>query len=178
MKCLITLLLLTTSFAYGQWNDCPRKEVNCPGRCGRFFDSTGDGICDHSQMPPVKVEPIITEEPLALAELAPKRHVHKGPPSYHLLEISTSLVALYIMTRLMAKFRWIKLGTQRQIWNIALLLGFLSSGFLGITMILPRGMISLPFNSLYWHVETGIAMATVGLLHAFWHWRYFTRIFS
>lgn len=178
MRYLVAILLLVTSFAYGQWNDCPRGEVNCPGRCGRFVDSTGDGICDRSQMPPHKAEPVITQEPLALADPVPQKHTHRGPPSYHLIEISSSLVALYALTRLMAKFRLIKLGTQRQIWNSILLLGFLASATLGIVMLLPRGLISMPFNTLYWHVETGIVMATAGLLHAFWHWRYFARIFS
>lgn len=34
------------------WNTCPYGETDCPGLCGRFFDSDSDGICDFSQLSP------------------------------------------------------------------------------------------------------------------------------
>ena len=40
-----------------QWNDCPygKTDGSCeyPGECGRYTDTNGDKICDHSQEKPV-----------------------------------------------------------------------------------------------------------------------------
>ncbi|MBN2362580.1 hypothetical protein JXL83_00440 [candidate division WOR-3 bacterium] len=43
----ILILLINSA-----WNTCPYGETDCPGLCGRFFDSDSDGICDFSQLSP------------------------------------------------------------------------------------------------------------------------------
>ena len=52
MKRIALFLVLLLTLAQGQtWNDCPYGKVNdtYPGDCGRYVDTDGDGICDHSQ---------------------------------------------------------------------------------------------------------------------------------
>lgn len=61
-----------------------------------------------------------------------------------------------------------------------LLTTFLLSGLSGIYLIIQINYgfkISFPFNILFWHVEMGIAMATIGVFHILWHWKYFKLIF-
>ena len=48
---LIIVMVLAIP-AYAQWDDSPFGEKDCTGTCGRFTDTDGDGICDHSQPPP------------------------------------------------------------------------------------------------------------------------------
>lgn len=45
----VLILIPTTVLA---WDDCPRDEVLCEGKCGLFVDTDGDGICDRSQPAP------------------------------------------------------------------------------------------------------------------------------
>lgn len=46
---LILILIPVTVLG---WDDCPRGEVLCEGKCGQFVDTDNDGICDHSQPAP------------------------------------------------------------------------------------------------------------------------------
>ncbi|MBU1445723.1 hypothetical protein KKD70_00470 [Patescibacteria group bacterium] len=54
-KILFTLILfiLSTQAAMA-WDDCPfgLTDDQYPGECGRYIDTDGDGICDHSQLAP------------------------------------------------------------------------------------------------------------------------------
>lgn len=54
---MLRALLLITFYAFAltllaQNKDftCPWNEVNCPGKCGRFFDADGDGFCDYGRV--------------------------------------------------------------------------------------------------------------------------------
>jgi hypothetical protein len=62
-----------------------------------------------------------------------------------------------------------------------LLLSFLSSALLGLLLIIRINWgwtVALPFNMLYWHVETATAMAVITLFHLSWYWRFYTVIFK
>ena len=181
MRTLFTIFLLLFSSSYGQFNDCPYGEVNCPGRCGHFVDSTGDGFCDHSKPQPISPKVENESQELAQADIQPQGQKRHGPRRYNLVPISLIFVALYSLTRLFAKFRLISLGSHRQIWNTILLIVFISCASLSIFLILYRDFglrVTLPFNPIFWHVQTGIVLIVVGFLHTLWHWRYFARIVS
>ncbi len=54
---IIVAFLFLPFVSFAQWNDCPhgKTDGSCeyPGECGRYMDTNGDKICDHSQNEPV-----------------------------------------------------------------------------------------------------------------------------
>lgn len=95
---------------------------------------------------------------------------------YNFVPLSLILLALYLLTWLLAKFNKIKLLNHRKLWNWLLLATFLASGLSGIFLVLRINygfIVSWPFNLLEIHVETGIAMAMISIFHIVWHWPYY-----
>jgi len=95
---------------------------------------------------------------------------------YTFLPLVASLVMLYALTWFLAREKVISLLTHRRIWNLLLLASFLVTAFLGLLLVvrLNWGWSPwLPFDMLYWHVESGIVMAVISIFHVAWHWRYF-----
>lgn len=140
------------------WNDCLNGRVNdpFPGLCGQYLDSNQDNICDHSQT-------------------APQASSTPATKNYHFFFIATFLIISYGLTHFLSLRKIITPFTHRKIWNILLLISFLVSGILGILLVLKVSYNwPLPFpNSLFWHVEAGIIMATVAFFHILWHLKYF-----
>ena len=71
--------------------------------------------------------------------------------------------------------------THRRFWNIILLISFIISGLLGLILALfiDQKWSLLWYQPLLWsHVEFGIIMALVSIMHIFWHLRYFKTIFK
>ncbi|MFA5025303.1 MAG: hypothetical protein WC503_02260 [Candidatus Shapirobacteria bacterium] len=98
---------------------------------------------------------------------------------YNFPLIGISLVVLYVGSLWLVKIKKLSLVAQRKFWNIALSLFFLSTGILGILLVLriSHGIIvPLPFNMLFWHVEAGLAFAVIAIFHALWHLSYFKAI--
>lgn len=139
-------------------NDCLNGKVNdpFPGSCGQYLDNNKDNICDHSQT-------------------APQASSTPATKNYHFFFIATFLIISYGLTYLLSLGKIITLFTHRKIWNFFLLFSFFVSGILGILLVLKVSYNwPLPFpNSLFWHVEAGIAMATVAFFHILWHLNYF-----
>lgn len=182
MKKIIFILFLlisipTLSLA---WDDCPKDEVDCPspGDCNRYIDVDNDEICDHSQPAPEDRDvEIINTQAREDENLIANNKQNKM--TYHLVPISLILVLLYFITHILSKRKIISIVNHRKIWNILLLISFLISGLLGILLIIEINFgikFPLPFNSLFWHVEVGIAMFVISIFHTFWHWGYFKRM--
>jgi len=98
---------------------------------------------------------------------------------YHLIPIFFVLTVLYLITHLLSKKKVISIVNHRKIWNILLMITFLTSGLLGVLLVIKINFgtaILLPFNILYWHVELGIAMFAISVFHIIWHWSYFKNI--
>lgn len=118
----------------------------------------------------------------AMQNLEKERQTDTKPEKeYYFPLITSSLLILYFASVILVKINKLPLNTQRKIWNILLTLFFLASGLLGILLVLriSHGInIPLPFNMLFWHVETGIAFAIIGLFHFFWHIYYYRNIFK
>jgi hypothetical protein len=99
--------------------------------------------------------------------------------SYYLSPIILIISALYGLSYLLSTKHIIKVVVHRRIWNIILLVSTMISALLGLLLILGIDFgidISFPFNSLFWHVEAGIAMGLVAVFHIAWHWRYFQKM--
>ena len=98
--------------------------------------------------------------------------------SYYFVPVFLGLAILYALTWLLANKKFIKTMTHRKIWNLVLLFSMVISALLGLFLILNIDFnfgITLPFNMLFWHVESGIALGAIGAFHIFWHWRYFVK---
>lgn len=100
--------------------------------------------------------------------------------TYHLIPISLIFILLYIITRVLSKKKIMSIINHRAIWNVFLLITFLISGILGILLIIEINFgtqFSLPLNILFWHVEVGIAMFIICVLHIIERWSYFKNLF-
>ena len=175
------LLLISIPTTVLAWNDCPYGEVNSPypGDCNRYIDTDGDGICDHSQSAPEDRNVEIINTQAEDKDLITNNKQSKT--TYHLIPISLFLILLYFITHILSKKKIISVVNHRKIWNFLLLITFLISGLLGILLIIRINfgiIIPLPFNTLFWHVETGIAMFVISIFHTLWHWAYFKRMFG
>jgi len=97
-------------------------------------------------------------------------------PRYKLIYISLVLVILYFFTLILAMKNRITLLVHRRIWNLVLLVSFVITVILALLLIIRINWgwyPVLPFNVLYWHVETGTVMAVVSVFHLVWNWRYY-----
>ncbi len=98
--------------------------------------------------------------------------------SYYFVPVFLVLAIFYTLTWFLANKKFIKTMTHRKIWNLVLLISMVISALLGLFLILNIDLnlgITLPFNMLFWHVESGIALGAIGAFHIFWHWRYFVK---
>ena len=189
----------------GIWNSCPRGEVNdpYPGDCRDYIDTDKDGICDRSQPAPQAitspatsttsaiVEPAITggaapgnSESASAVDIASPAGTEEAAGNgrgrgYYFIPVMAVFIGLYALTWILSAKKVFKVLTHRKIWNIVLLVSCLVSAVLGIVLVFNiefHTYISLPFNTLFWHVEAGLAMSVIAVFHIAWHWRYFTKI--
>ena len=153
---VITLLVLTSTFAFTTKPDCERQRVDCIGECGRMVDANGDGFCDHGDLSMPQAEPI----------------------TYLLIELLSVTLGLYFISILLVKIKLYKKITHRKIWNYILLITFLTAALLGLLLVvLINYQIRTDFYLTYLalHVDFGIAMSVVGIIHFIWHWNYYFR---
>ena len=99
--------------------------------------------------------------------------------SYYLSPIILIISVLYGLSYLLSTKHIIKVVVHRRIWNVVLLVSTIISALLGLVLILEIDFsidISMPFNSLFWHVESGVAMGLIAVFHIMWHLRYFQKM--
>lgn len=91
---------------------------------------------------------------------------------YHLVSLTVLTILLYLVTYFLVKRKNISLLTHKRIWNTLLLITFLISGISGILLVIKINfgfIISMPFNILVWHVEVGIVMFVISVIHVIEH---------
>jgi len=104
----------------------------------------------------------------------------QGEKPYRLIAITFITLALYCFTMLLVKTHKMKKFIHRKIWNAALLICFLMSCLLGFLLVIQinYGVFhSIYLANLKLHVEFGIAMTLIAVLHIFWHLPYFKKLF-
>lgn len=151
---IVIALLLTSSYGFADKPDCERQRVDCIGECGRMIDADGDGFCDNGDLSMPKPE----------------------PTHYLLLEILSATLGLYFISLVLLKSRVYKKITHRKIWNYLLLITFITAALLGLLLVVfinydVRTDFYLTYLEL--HVDFGIAMSIVGIIHFIWHWNYY-----
>jgi len=98
---------------------------------------------------------------------------------YALLEISALTLFFYFLSVLLVKTNSIKKATHRKFWNVILLLTFLMSGILGLFLVVQLNygfVMSWYMDFLELHVDFGIAMAIISIIHIVWHASYYLNL--
>ena len=134
----------------------------------------------------IKVEePIITTQTATeqiipeKAEIQPETKKTKKP--YNIILITSIVLLAYLFTFILVKAGKLKKLSHRKLWNVILLLTFLVSCLLGFVLAL---QINYGFcmdwfrNFLKWHVEFGIAMTLIAVIHIIWHYKYYINMIS
>ncbi|PKP05024.1 MAG: hypothetical protein CVU11_02460 [Bacteroidetes bacterium HGW-Bacteroidetes-6] len=214
----LLLVSATVLFAQIEGYKCPWDEVDCPGKCGRFYDANADGFCDYGRLTAVvkpDTQKIIKPDTQVVhkVESANVNHVVQSSdtiskvdsaavvdtaqtdvkPSnpgtskphtqrnYNLIWITLGVLLLYLITSILHHFEVIRKFVHRRIWNILLLLTFLTTAMLGLILVVQINYnlgTELILSYLYWHVQFGIAMAVITIIHILWHWKYFRNLFT
>ncbi|HOP50269.1 MAG TPA: hypothetical protein PK887_06570 [Ignavibacteriales bacterium] len=100
----------------------------------------------------------------------------KNKPKYHLVQVSVITIFLYFLSKYLYHRKIISLMSHRQFWNTVLLLSFLFSGLLGLFLVIKINYdikYELPFDIYLFHVDFGIMMAILSIIHAWWHLKYY-----
>jgi spermidine synthase len=100
---------------------------------------------------------------------------------YGLIPITLAIAFLYLISWGLAQMGEIRLISHRRIWNTLLLITFLVTGLLGIFMVIQINYrIEIPWikKAVKWHVDFGIAMTGIVILHLVWHLRYYAEAWS
>lgn len=89
-------------------------------------------------------------------------------------------LTLYIVSVILVKVKIIKKVTHRKFWNVILLITCLVSCLLGVYVVFAQ-MYSLPMNYMtlmQLHVDFGISMTIVVIIHILWHLKYWKNLFK
>ncbi len=95
---------------------------------------------------------------------------------YSVSPIALALFVIYAVSFALYKTKRIKVTTHRKIWNVLLLVTFLTTAVFGLILAIRRDYVLLfnsPVNLLFWHVEAGVVMTVVSLFHLSWHLGYY-----
>ena len=106
-----------------------------------------------------------------------KKPIAKSP--YHLWSIVIPLLTVAIVMKVMLAKQIIRNITYTRIWNVFLLISFLITSIIGILLVVKINYdIQLPHLKYYFifHVDFGIAMSIISIIHVLWHWKYYYNI--
>ncbi len=102
-----------------------------------------------------------------------------GP--YHIIPLGILLILTYMGSQLSVRLQLLDKNRHRQIWNVVLLLFFLSSSILGLFLAIKVNYkLNIPWidRAMQWHVDMGIGLAFVAIFHLIWHLGYYKRALS
>ncbi len=100
---------------------------------------------------------------------------------YNVSPIAIALFVIYAVSFVLYKTRRIRVSTHRKIWNVLLLVTFLTTAVFGLILAIRRDYVLLwnsPVNLLFWHVEAGVVMTLVSIFHLSWHFSYYLDLFK
>lgn len=124
---------------------------------------------------------IVIDQPEAVQQsvkIMPKAKPHNKYP-YHLWQVLISTLGLYILTFVGIKIKIIKKVNHRRFWNVVLGITCLVSCLVGVWVVFAK-MYGWNMNYLYLmqiHVDFGISMTIVALIHILWHLNYWKNLF-
>lgn len=136
-------------------NDVVSEPTGAPG----VADQDGR-VCPEGITPPL------------MTDFIPQEH----GPVYRLISLSILTLSLYFLSYFLYKRNIIKRIHHRKFWNLLLLLTFLVSCLFGLFLIVQINYhiaMGIYGTLLIWHVEVGIAMTLIAIIHILWHLTYF-----
>lgn len=111
-------------------------------------------------------------------EIAPapeEQPTEKRKSPYDLLLISGLTLGLYAFSAILVKANALKKATHRKIWNVVLLVTAIVSCLSGFFLVIQINY-GIAMQSMrtfrYWHVQFGIPMTIVAVIHILWHVNY------
>jgi len=140
------------------------------------------GAKEQQRMEDFEEEIVIEENHVETSaiEQAQAPTANKAKP-YSVITISFICLCAYFFTFALVKVGKMKKMTHRKIWNSILLITCLVSCLLGFLLAIQLnyhfGMQWLG-TILKLHVEFGIAMTIIAIIHIVWHWKYYMNIFK
>ncbi len=114
----------------------------------------------------------------AAAEMAPaieEQPTKRRESPYDLLLISGLTFGLYALSAVLVKVNVLKKATHRKIWNVVLLVTAIVSCLSGFFLVIQinYGIAMQAMRTFrYWHVQFGIPMTIVAVIHILWHVNY------
>ncbi|MEN8157606.1 MAG: hypothetical protein ABFS10_11705 [Bacteroidota bacterium] len=103
----------------------------------------------------------------------------RGP--YHMIPIGILLILIYLGSLLSVRLQLLELTRHKRIWNLLLLVFFLSVSLLGLFLaIRVNYKLNIPWvdQVMQWHVELGAGMTFVAIFHLTWHLGYYRKALS
>ncbi len=169
--------------------EAPATVEEQPAAPAKHVDAAKPERPSAASQPTKKEEAVAVEdtfeplEPIIEDDFSPSAPVDapKEKKPYDLIWISLVTLGLYAVTLILVKTGRMKLAVHRKIWNFLLLITFLVSCLLGFFLVIQINY-HLAWDALatirYYHVQFGIAMTIVAMLHVLWHIPYFKTYFK
>ena len=98
--------------------------------------------------------------------------------TYGFLPITVICLLAYLVSYYLTKTKFLKFTKHRRIWNLVLLVVFLITGLMGMTMSFLISFefdIEIPYGFFQIHVICGNVWFIVALFHFLWHRTYFKK---
>jgi hypothetical protein len=161
-------------------------EPSASGKGVKDRGTEADVAPDRSDPVPLETSATETEpdspEPVTVITPQAVDHSQYQPePIYDLILVSVLTLGLYLVTLILYKRGVIKKVHHRKVWNLLLLLTFLVSCLFGLFLVVQinYGIAMKAYPTLLlWHVEVGISMSLIAVIHILWHIRYFRNMFQ
>ncbi|MDP2335389.1 MAG: hypothetical protein Q8N05_02850 [Bacteroidota bacterium] len=99
--------------------------------------------------------------------------------AYPLLPISILVILFYSLSFAFSRMGLVSKANHRKFWNILLLIAFLTTGLIGLLMVVKINYkLVIPFYDELqgYHVGFGIGMAVIGFFHFWWHLSYYLHL--
>lgn len=173
------------------------KTADTSERKPKAEQAKGDAKTQNAQTPAKTIHSITKEQDLESVEeqiedntLAESETVSQTaqaasqsvkPKPYRVEAITLVCLSCYLLTYFLVRFKKMQKLTHRRIWNSVLLISFLVSCLLGFFLAvqlnyhLAMGVFT---DILKLHVEFGLAMTIIGVIHVIWHLKYYLHIFK
>jgi cytochrome bd-type quinol oxidase subunit 2 len=98
---------------------------------------------------------------------------------YEFIPISLIVIILYLITYILYKEDVTTKASHMRIWNIIILISCLILVILSLilTIFVEYSInTSLASTILFWHVEFGIALVPIAMIHIYFYWQSFRKI--
>lgn len=165
------------------------KEQNKPAAASTKNQNTTtksaptDKAVKMEEQPTEEVQPGISSnsKPETIEEEAVVEKPGKAKKPYNLILISAITLGVYALTFFLVKTDKMKKATHRKFWNIMLLITALVSCLLGFFLVIQINynlkMVWL-WTVKFYHVQFGISMTIIAVIHILWHVNYWKSYFK